>query len=182
MRTVISLTVSLLLAPLDGLSAQQPPPIEPDSRIRVTAPNVGADKVVGTFLGAAGDTLRVQTESQAPLAIPFAFVTRLDVSRGKKSRVVRGAVLVGVIGAVVGGAVGLVTPQFACETPSGCPVDWGEAGKLAALGGVIGAAVGGGIGALTKTDRWEKVPLDQLRVSLVPQRDGRFALGLSVRF
>jgi len=33
-----------------------------------------------------------------------------------------------------------------------------------------------------KIDRWEEVPLDQLRVSFVPQLDGRFGFGLSVRF
>jgi hypothetical protein len=45
-----------------------------------------------------------------------------------------------------------------------------------------GAAVGLVVGAFTKTDRWEEVPLDRLRVSIVPQRDGRFALGVSVSF
>jgi hypothetical protein len=47
---------------------------------------------------------------------------------------------------------------------------------------VPSAFVGGIIGAFIKTDRWEEVPLDRLRVSFAPQRDGRFALGLSVAF
>jgi len=52
----------------------------------------------------------------------------------------------------------------------------------AAAFGVTGALVGLGIGALLKSERWEEVPLDRLRVNIVPQRDGRFALGLSVAF
>ena len=36
--------------------------------------------------------------------------------------------------------------------------------------------------ASIKTDRWEEVPLDRLRVSFAPQRDARFALGFSVSF
>ena len=48
--------------------------------------------------------------------------------------------------------------------------------------GALGAGIGAIVGALIKTDRWEEVPLDRLRVSFVPQRGGRFALGLSVRF
>jgi len=32
-----------------------------------------------------------------------------------------------------------------------------------------------------KTDRWEEVPLDQLRVSFMPRRDG-FVLGFTVAF
>jgi hypothetical protein len=47
---------------------------------------------------------------------------------------------------------------------------------------VIGVAFGGGIGAVYKTDRWEEVPLDRLRVSIVPLRDGRLGFGLEVRF
>ncbi len=83
---------------------------------------------------------------------------------------------------VVGGAVEMLRIKFACETTGGCPVDWGKAGSTAALGGVIGAAIGGGIGGSIKTDRWEEVPLDRLGVTLAPQRDGRFAFGLSVAF
>ncbi len=37
-------------------------------------------------------------------------------------------------------------------------------------------------GSFIKADRWEEVPLDQLRVSFAPERDGRFAFGLSVAF
>ena len=33
-----------------------------------------------------------------------------------------------------------------------------------------------------KYEDWKQVPLDRLRVSVVPQRDGRFALGFSVAF
>ena len=51
-------------------------------------------------------------------------------------------------------------------------------GLVGAAGGIVGVIIGYGI----KTDRWEEVPLDQLRVSLAPQRDGGFALGFSVRF
>jgi hypothetical protein len=58
-------------------------------------------------------------------------------------------------------------------------------GEVAAAGGAIGAAagilIGSSIGAVIKTDRWEEVPLDQLRVSIVPRRDG-FALEISVAF
>ena len=35
---------------------------------------------------------------------------------------------------------------------------------------------------LIKTDRWEAVPLDRLRVGLAPQRDGRLMLGFSAGF
>jgi hypothetical protein len=49
--------------------------------------------------------------------------------------------------------------------------------------GVGGAIVGGLLGAFVwKTDKWEEVPLDRLRMSVVPQRDGRHGLGVSIAF
>ena len=54
------------------------------------------------------------------------------------------------------------------------------------MGALLGAGVGGALGGITgyfiKTDRWEEIPLDRLRVSLAPERDGGFALGFSVGF
>jgi hypothetical protein len=38
------------------------------------------------------------------------------------------------------------------------------------------------VGALIKTDRWEEVPLDRLRVSFAPKRDGRFTVGFRIAF
>ena len=55
----------------------------------------------------------------------------------------------------------------------------------------MGGIVGGFVSHNIKTERWEEVPLEcrfcrvikqRLRVSLAPQRDGRFALGFSIRF
>jgi hypothetical protein len=40
------------------------------------------------------------------------------------------------------------------------------------------------VGALlgsNKVDQWEEVPLDRLRLSIVPQRRGGFSVGLSVK-
>ena len=57
--------------------------------------------------------------------------------------------------------------------------------------GALGGIVGGFVGHNIKTERWEEVPLEcrfcrvikqRLRVSLALQRDGRFALGFSIRF
>jgi hypothetical protein len=64
----------------------------------------------------------------------------------------------------------------------GC--DGGKAATIAGTTAVLGIGVGligAGIGALLGGERWEEVPLDRLRVSFAPRRDG-FALGLSVSF
>ena len=48
--------------------------------------------------------------------------------------------------------------------------------------GAIGGLAGGIAGNFIKTERWEEILLERLRVSLAPQGDGGFALGFSVRF
>ena len=50
------------------------------------------------------------------------------------------------------------------------------------IGGLGGLVTGAFIGLAIETDRWQEVPLNHVRVSFAPQRDGRFGLGLSVRF
>lgn len=56
------------------------------------------------------------------------------------------------------------------------------AAALAGLIGVPGAFVGLAVGASTKKERWESVPLDRLRVSMVPRRDGGLAIRVSLAF
>ena len=58
--------------------------------------------------------------------------------------------------------------------------------NLASAGVYVGA-IGGGllgmlIGAAIPGESWEDVSPSRLGMSVVPQRDGRFGLGVSVRF
>jgi MFS family permease len=130
-------------------------------------------KEVATLEAWRGDTLVLARPWTYEL--PLASVTRLEVSRGRKSHTLIGLGIGFIGGAAIGG---LVATGF--DEGGG---DWGNYFLVgAAIGGAAFGAIGAGIGALVKSDRWEEVPLDQLRVSLVPQRDGRFALGLSVSF
>jgi hypothetical protein len=49
--------------------------------------------------------------------------------------------------------------------------------------GGIGAIAGWLVGVpFFKFERWRKVPLDRLRVSLAPQPDGRFGFWASITF
>ena len=122
--------------------------------------------------------------------IPLTSVTRLEVHRGQKTSASTVALATG-FGAG-GGAVmtvGLV-----------CLVESALAGGLycqglnerltreitflgwIAIGAGAGALVGALVGATRKTERWEEVPLDRLRVSFVPLHDGRLGIGASVKF
>ena len=116
-----------------------------------------------------------------PLVIPLASLTRLELYGGRGFsgwNVLRGAGIGVLVGGAVGAGIGYLTSSEGCGEfeRSFC------AGVGAAVLGGAGLVIGAGVGAAVKSDRWEEVPLDQLRVSFAPQRNGRFGLGLSVQF
>ncbi len=182
MRHATILVAVLAFGPLAGATAQ----VGPGERVRVTfcTPDLscaGSSRIsVGTLLAWKADSLVVESDGDT-LAVPLDMVTGLDVSLGQKSRTLKGAG----IGALVGAAAGLATAAIACAIAGDC-YDDGLTGLvyayLGGLGAVAGALTGAIIGSTMEVDRWVDVPLDRLRVSFGPQRDGRFGLGLSVRF
>jgi len=193
MRHATILVAILAFVPLASATAQVP--VRPGARVRVTGhfcqplySCVGGSpqQYVGTLVTWEADTLVVQSNRDT-LAVPVDFVTRLDVSRGRKTNTANGAG----IGFLLGGLVGAVivyasyeecVPQglFSCIGPNYGPGTYALAGGV--IGGFGGLMAGALIGSAIKTDRWQEVPLDQLRVSFGPQRDGRFGFGASVRF
>ncbi len=187
MRAVTCLLTVVSLVPSATLSAQVPPPLEPGQRVRVTArDSIGQPRgrLVGMVVTVTAENIVVEQRGDQ-LTIPREVVTRLEVSRGRKSNVGKGAAFGFLGGAGLGALLGAVVGASAqrgdfCQRDSGC------AGEYALIGGaafgVLGAGIGAIVGAASKTDRWEEVPLDRLSVGFAPQRDGRFALGLSVRF
>ncbi len=85
MRPITFLVAVLVVAPLTRVTAQAPPPVKVGDRVRVTAPDLGLDKHTGTVRAMDNDTLVVDRWRVALLS-----VTRVDVHRGRKSRVGRG--------------------------------------------------------------------------------------------
>lgn len=169
MRTIL-LVLVLVLAPLTDAIAQELP-LQPGQRVRVTVPSRRLYRFQETFQQMRGDTLVL--ESGWCL---FADVTRLDVHRGQKSAWASGLLYGSLAGALIGSLAGAA---------QGADPDASHPGGSALVGGIflggVGAVSGLVIGALTKTDQWEEVPLDRLRVSVVPMRNG-FGIGVSIAF
>ena len=158
------------------MAAQESLPVEPGVRVRVTASECELRGQVATLQALRADTLVLESTECS-----LASVTHLDVSRGQRSHAL--------LGAGIGFAAGTLGTVIYC---SGNRNEFSDEGKCEVLGrdftllatGLVGAAggiVGVIMGYVIKTDRWEEVPLDQLRVSLAPRRDGGFAIGFSVR-
>lgn len=159
--------------------------IAPGDRVRVTAPSMHLRKGVGTVAALQPDTLVLNTEQrtdalQVPLAV--ADMTKLEVHRGQKSQIGVGALT----GFVVGAAAGVGIALASC---SGDGCQWGTEDEtvLAAVvygagGGLLGALVGAMIGSIIRVDRWQDVPLDDIRVGPSPVTPDGVAVSVALRF
>jgi len=165
----------LLLAPIAAAWGQQPPPIKPGARVRVTAPNAGIKGYIGTLLALPTDTLVVDS-----LRLAVAGITRLDFSRGSRSKAGRGALIGGGVGIVTGAIAGFLSRGLCYGAQGGCPAATTAVG--AGSLGLVGAGIGTLIGGSSESERWEEVPLAQLPVSIVPLRDHRISFTLSLQF
>ena len=200
MRHATILAAILAFVPLASATAQVP--VRPGARVRVTyTPTCPPQTVcagfrdrlkrIGTVVSWDGDTLHLdakgRTSSQVyALNVPRSSIIRLDVSWGQKSNGGLGTAIGLLAGVALGGLFGLAI----FEEPEPCKgllcIEFGPENKSEAFwfGAMVGGLLGGTLGFLASfgSDVWKEVPLDRLRVSLGPQRDGRFGLGLSGRF
>jgi len=175
-RTLVTALVTL--APLRIAAAQSTPTqaLTPGTRVRVTSNQMVAP-IIGSYQGMRRDTL-VMIEN-GPGAKVWAFnttaVSQVEVSVGMKGGNREPMIRWGLIGAGIGGAIGLVT---AMTLENSTDQRYNEA-----LSTVLGAAMGGGLGAFYGSrklaEHWAPVPLPQ-RVGLVPSRNGlRVAISAS---
>ena len=175
-----ALTASLLV-PSSTVLAQGLP--QPGERVRVTSGVYGYSQLVATVKAISAELLVVRANG-TDINLAMAQVSLLE-TRSEKGYADTGAVLGVVVGGVVGWAVANAAVDDCRETEILAFDCIGEDLKPL-LGVLIGAGVGvlAGrlIGGAIKSDRWQAVPLDNLRMSFVPQRDGRFTLGMSVSF
>ena len=142
--TRVLAVVAIAVAPSLAF-AQTTIPVAVDQRVRVTTDDSFR---VGRVVGTAADSLRISVEGKDATAIATASIRKVEVSRGRESKVkkyaIRGAIISGLIGAI------LLPLQ---EGPG-----VGEAAALGAFsGGLFGGLIGGAIGATKGADRWEQV-------------------------
>jgi hypothetical protein len=183
----------VLLTALQLACAPKGPPrfwIEPvaeGDRVRVWAPSVGVEGWVGTLLALRPDTMVVGNSKN--LVLEISSLTKLEVSRGNESKAGTGGII-GFVGGAVAGAVICLASECSITVGSGDgdsrsdPLDENplvSVGLAAVVGGAVGYGVGVLIGSTIKVDRWEEIPLDQLRVTIAPCPGGGLSVGLRVR-
>ena len=183
------LIAALVLTGSADLFGQEVPPVAPGDRVRVSAPSIYRGELVGTVSALRSDSLVLKGESptgqphalldeDATLAIALSSITAMEVSR-QRSAMWATAGIGALLGAVAGAAIGAAVTEEDCT-------GFGEicSKELSAIAGAVpGALLGFGIGAAIgsgiRSQSWETVPLDRIRVSLTPRGGG---LEVSAKF
>ena len=137
-------------------------------KVRVTTA-AGLDDKTGVVMQADARSLTVSLgRGKPPVQIPLASVKKLEVARGRRTAAKEGAISGGLVGVVLGALAIHTVSHALCESATDCnasPQAYGMGiGTFAAGGAGLGALVGLAI----KTDRWERVPVDSLRMAIGP--------------
>ena len=171
---IASLAVALVFTASVDLFAQQEPLIEPGDTVKVALASAAHEGIV---LALKPDTILLEVrDATEPLTLLLASATRLEVKRGRKSRAG--------LGGGIGGLIGMYTAAGIAE--AFCDSSGDEECIGARFGGgLIGfvalGAVGVAVGSLIKVDRWEEVPLDDIRVGLSPVTPDGVAVSVTLR-
>jgi hypothetical protein len=166
----------LLIGIGTGTAAAQPTgdsPLQIGDRIRIKTPS-SSSAIKGTLVAAddVGLTLAPEGRDTSHRKFARSEIAKVEVVRGKKSHWLAGA--------VAGAAGGLVLTALYCG--NGWCDESGEWAGSAAFFGGIGAAGGALVGVLIRTDRWQDVPSEGLKVGVRPMRGRGLALTLRLSF
>jgi hypothetical protein len=169
--------LALVLTPM--LARAQYTEAQPGARVRIEAPGVVAGRFEGTVLSRDSGVVRVGSPNAAPVDVPMARITSLEISRGKSRWAGVGR------GAGIGLPVGLVLGLIAATGDADARTYWDVSGRdTLSRGEVIGYAAfagvlwGGAIGALVPKERWE--PFTVAPRTGFDWRSRRLELGLAL--
>ncbi|MBW3572203.1 MAG: hypothetical protein KY467_13970 [Gemmatimonadetes bacterium] len=190
-RALAAAAALLALHPVAALAQEDEP--RPSQRVRVLAPGEGwISPTPATVVEADAETLLLDVGG-VQMQVRRVTITRLEVSDGKRNRVLWGA-YGGALGAVLGYAAGRVHQNIAfrdsvrveCVPSAECPRGFRYAPRkpdprhmtaITAAGGTIGAVVG----VALPGERWRDISLRSALLPAEPRR-GRLALAVGVRF
>lgn len=174
----------LLVLVLAGQASEihaQSPELRPGARVRITAPGLVADRLEATILSRAGDTIEVASPNLAPIRIPLARTTAIEVSRGRSAAA--GAITGLKWGVGIGAPFGVLAAIGArCQTSRCNTVTAGDRFAIATMMTASGALWGTAIGAAVGAERWVHVPLNEHAGSRVSPLLSPTRLGVRVSF
>ena len=164
---IIALAMLAAAAGAQGQSADTVfVPLVPGTRVRIAAPELGAERITAVFSAHRGDTLvlmRYQGSRGDSLVVATADVQTMEVSRGWRARALRLGIAGAVVGAIAGGIWGY-NAVLPADDPSCSFICRREPTRVGVANGVsIGISVGGVVGALVGRfvlgEQWTPVTL-----------------------
>jgi hypothetical protein len=162
----------VLVAHTECVAQEVVPALVPGARVRVAAPAVRAEPVIGRLVSLERTSLVVLEDGRAaPLTLLASEVRGLDASRGRRRWSALGAGIGAPVGAAVAVAAGPIIPRGGGGIV-GCCGRGGEIVMDVVIGGAAGAFVGALVGWGFETERWQRVPLPWLRATVGPGRVG----------
>lgn len=188
---VFATAVLLCLLGTPTVAAAQVDPPELGARIRLTVPCEPVPQpaperrnvcvFVGKLAGWRTDAIDLEVDGRRS-SYYLNTVSQLEVSRGSRSHKVLGAGIGFVVGVGStyhlfhsGGSTGMCN-----QSANQDAIDSSHCLGIYGLGGLVGAGLGAFIGSRIRTERWQSVTHERVRISLVTQ--GRFTLKLAVVF
>lgn len=154
MKIALAVVLALVIGSAAADGQLYARPLGSGERVRVTAPELAAAPIRGTFLSAERDTIRMATAGGSLIVgVPYASVQRLEVSRGRDR--VRWALMGAGAGAIAGMLIGAMSAS-------------GGSGSIneswAPLGGLVaGIPIGAVVGAVLAPERWRDHPMTLVR-------------------
>src|SRR6266571_2780907 len=153
MRASLLFCILLLIPGLD-LAAQGDSAVGPGDRVRLLAPPVSKDRLIGTVLLRGADTVVLQVpDAAAHVAVPLAAIQQMEVSRGRRGHALAGFEVGFLLGAATGGVAYAACQGFLCPDQKSV----GEGAAVAVVTGLFLGLPGVVIGALIRTADWERV-------------------------
>lgn len=150
-------------------------------RVRLKAPSISPEWMIGRFAGSVRDTLEILSDRGAE-RIPRALVEGLEVNLGHRRNTVKGlgiGILTGLAGAL------LLYPYDAFDDDRTGKVgerDRADRFFYAVLVVPLGTICGTLVGARTITEKWVPVPTSPINLSIAPARDRGLRAALSFNF
>ena len=172
---VLLFLMSASASAADG-DVPQPPLLAPGMRVRILAPDVSSNKLIGTIDRVSDESVILDVPGRnEPVSILRRKIARLDVSEGPRSRGVDAT-----IGGVIGAGIAAGGCALANGSGRGHIVSSGTvAGVCALFGSGIGAAIGA---AIPPGERWKEMSATRYRISVLPRLDHGLDLAAAWKF
>lgn len=174
MRSTVTVLAIAFITCASGARAQENQPLVPGSRLRATVAFADSTThqadlrvIHGDLVSWENERLRLRENTRGDtLEVALVRVKRLEVSRGLRGHSAEGVA----IGLVAGVAIGVPLGLAAFKGQEDNLLSFGSSGQWAlAYGagfGVLGALVGALVGSAHKSEEWQLVPAEQIRVRL----------------